>query len=196
MVEEIPEEERLQAATMREEPRTEPDGLERVFREQHRMVFQAAYRVTGNAMDAEDAMQTVFFRLLRREDGTAPGELSSSYLHLAAVNAALDILRHRTAARTTPLEDVGDRLADAAFVGQERRLASNEIGGIVRRALARLSPAMAEIFTLRYLEGHSNREIARILNRSVTFVAVSIHRARKRLREEIRSQLEGSHEAP
>src|SRR5438093_8515114 len=36
--------------------------LEKLFQEHSRRVFQAAYRITGNAMDAEDVLQTVFLR--------------------------------------------------------------------------------------------------------------------------------------
>ena len=40
--------------------------LERLYREHHARVFRAAYRVTGDATDAEDVLQTVFLRLARR----------------------------------------------------------------------------------------------------------------------------------
>jgi DNA-directed RNA polymerase specialized sigma24 family protein len=46
--------------------------LERAFREHHALVFRAAYRVTGNAGDAEDVLQTVFLRLLKRDPGAEP----------------------------------------------------------------------------------------------------------------------------
>src|SRR5208283_627243 len=47
------------------QPAPSPDW-DLVFREHHSTVFRAAYRVTGNASDAEDVLQTVFMRLLRR----------------------------------------------------------------------------------------------------------------------------------
>jgi DNA-directed RNA polymerase specialized sigma24 family protein len=37
--------------------------LARVFEDHHAFVFRAAYRVTGNAADAEDVLQTIFLRL-------------------------------------------------------------------------------------------------------------------------------------
>jgi len=37
-----------------------------LFRVHHGLVFRTAYRITGNAGDAEDVLQTVFLRLLRR----------------------------------------------------------------------------------------------------------------------------------
>src|SRR5262245_56863173 len=104
-----------------------PAGLEAVFRRHHEAVFRAAYRITGNAMDAEDVLQTVFTRLLRREAppalaGGTPGipgtieldpEGAGSYLHRAAVNAAFDLLRARRRSRSVRLEEVSD-LANAA----------------------------------------------------------------------------------
>lgn len=47
------------------------DEVERLFRAHHGLVFRTAYRITGNATDAEDVLQTVFLRLMRR-DGLLP----------------------------------------------------------------------------------------------------------------------------
>jgi DNA-directed RNA polymerase specialized sigma24 family protein len=43
-----------------------PDELDRTFRAYHGIVFRTAYRITGNVADAEDVLQSVFLRLLRR----------------------------------------------------------------------------------------------------------------------------------
>ena len=56
--------------------------------------------------------------------------------------------------------------------------------------MSRLSPRQAEIFTLRYLEGMGNLEIARLLGASQTSIAVLLHRARHRLQREL-GPLEG-----
>src|SRR5438105_12140731 len=69
-----------------------PDELERAFRAHHRLVFRTAYRITGNAGDAEDVLQTVFLRLLRRSRSASPLESPESYLRRAAINAALDVI--------------------------------------------------------------------------------------------------------
>ena len=51
--------------------------------------------------------------------------------------------------------------------------------------MSRLSPRQAEIFTLRYLEGLGNLEIAKMLGASQTSIAVLLHRARHRLQKEL-----------
>ena len=166
-----------------------PEALEAIFREHHGSVFRAAYRITGNAADAEDVLQTVFMRLLRRDEQPDLSNSAGSYLHRAAVNAALDMLRRRKRARAVDLDDVSDQLVDTANQ-PERDRGNRELSRRLREALTHLSPRQAEIFTLRYLEGMGNLEIARMLGSSQTSIAVILHRARHRLQKELGS-LEG-----
>ncbi len=62
----------------------------------------------------------------------------------------------------------------------------------LRCALSKLNPRTAEIFVLRYLEGFTNLEIARMLGKRQTLIAVTLHRARRRLREEFRQNAGGT----
>lgn len=163
-----------------------PEALEAIFREHHGSVFRAAYRITGNAADAEDVLQTVFMRLLRRDEQPDLSNSAGSYLHRAAVNAALDMLRRRKRARAVDLDDVSDQLVDTAN-HPERNRGNRELSRRLREALTHLSPRQAEIFTLRYLEGMGNLEIARMLGSSQTSIAVILHRARHRLQKELGS---------
>jgi RNA polymerase sigma-70 factor (ECF subfamily) len=175
------------AASKQETSGAVPEGVEKLFVEHHRRVFQAAYRITGSATDAEDVLQTVFMRLLRREGagGTGLSGTPGSYLHLAAVNGALDIVRSRSASRSAPLDESAHEVAEIPRLGPEGRRQDGEVREALRGALARLAPRAAEMFVLRYLEGFTNREIARMLGRPQAVVAVTLHRARRRLREEL-----------
>src|ERR1035441_10096239 len=76
--------------------------LEQIFREHHGLVFRAAYRITGNPGDAEDVLQTVFLRMLKRDAGAEPVGNMASFLHRSAVNAALDLVRSRQNIRNIP----------------------------------------------------------------------------------------------
>src|SRR5919201_6533142 len=70
-------------------------SLERTFLEHKERVFRAAYRVTGSVSDSEDVVQSVFLKLARRELGEMGEDIQNigGYLHRAAVNAALDLVR-------------------------------------------------------------------------------------------------------
>ncbi|PYV74020.1 MAG: hypothetical protein DMG96_21430 [Acidobacteria bacterium] len=165
----------MQAALTEEPTITLTGELARAFDDHHALVFRTAYRITGNAADAEDVLQTIFLRLLRQQDSNAVHN-QESYLRRAAVNTALDLIRSRREDQAAELVDVpsGARDPDAG-----------DLRAALRRALGRLTPKSAEIFALRFLEGVSNQEIARTLGVSRVLVAVSVHRARKQLQRDL-----------
>ncbi|MGA2740311.1 MAG: RNA polymerase sigma factor [Bryobacteraceae bacterium] len=167
-----------------------PDlDLDLIFREHHTIVFRAAYRVTGNAGDAEDVLQTVFMRLLRRPpDAEAVGNMEG-YLRRAAVNAALDLIRSRQAAPHVPLEDLAPMLPENAPLAPDRLYRSTEIRHWLRQTVARLSPRAAEMFALRFFEGRNNPEIAQALGTTAASVAVTLSRTRDRIQQEFRSYM-------
>ena len=156
-----------------------------MFQAYHGLVFRTAYRITGNAADAEDAMQTVFLRMMRRDRATT-GEVEKqeSYFRRAAVNVSLDILRVGKNARSVPLDDTHKET-----VAERQGPDTRELRQCLRRAMALLTPREAEIFALRFFEDQSNQEIARALGMSQVHVAVILHRTRGRLQKEIRNYL-------
>ncbi len=161
--------------------------LERVFEAHHGRIYRAAYRITGNAGDAEDVLQTVFLRLLRQGWAAASVAHVEGYLQRAAINAALDVVRARRTAASAPLEEAAS--AADSRLEPDRCHDNSELAACLRRAIATLAPKPAEMFALRYFEGFDNQEIARMLGTSQSDVAVTLHRARVRLQEQIRSQL-------
>ena len=85
--------------------------LERLFQAHHGAVMRAAYRITGNATDAEDVLQTVFMRLLSRRVDSAAMENVPAYLHRAALNAAHRELAHTAKALLKDLAAISQEMA-------------------------------------------------------------------------------------
>jgi len=172
-----------------------PNQLEALFQEHHQQIFRAAYRITGSVSDAEDVLQTVFLRLARRKE---PPDLSPSpggYLHRAAVNASLDLMRSRARIRSVSIDEVAAVLPESAGSDPESQRAVRETQMRVRESLSCLGPTAAEMVALKYFEGLGNTEIAQLLGTSQMVVAVTLHRARTRLRKEIAKHFGGmSHE--
>lgn len=166
--------------------------LERIFREHYALVFRAAYRVTGSADDAEDVLQTVFLRLMKRPADAQPVDNMGSFLRRAAVNAALDLVRQRQNIRNIPLDELEPVLSEPAHRSPDRIQHSGEIREWLRGALARLNPKIAEMFMLRFFDGKENPEIARLLDTTPGTVAVTLSRTRDRLQKEFRAYLGGA----
>ncbi len=97
------------AITLLREHSSGPAGkaptFDELFNSHHEKVLKAAYRVTGNLQDAEDVLQTVFLRLLKRKDRPDLGANSAAYLCKAAINAGLDLLRSRNRSQTEVLNE-------------------------------------------------------------------------------------------
>jgi RNA polymerase sigma-70 factor (ECF subfamily) len=166
---------------------TDNASLAALFTLHHERVFRVARRITGNASDAEDVVQTVFLRVMRREEPPLREEDAANYLHRAGTNAALDLLRRRKAARSESIDDA-ERFRHHE-PGPDILQRGAEIRDRLRSALSELSPRAAEIFVLRYFDGYGNREIARLLNISWSTVAVTLHRTRARLQKDLKGEL-------
>lgn len=175
---------------------TEAEELAVLFRDYHQAIFRIAYRMTGSRSDAEDVLQTIFLRLTpnRARRDFLPN--AGGYLHRAAVNASLDLLRSRARRNSVSLDvidfDQNERLSAAS---PEDDLADVELRELIRQAVAKLEGRAATAFALRYFEGYDNNRIAQVLGTSQMVVAVTLHRARTRLRKEIGSYLEKHYEA-
>ena len=193
MVDERNREEPVQAVmSTNSRPPDPTEWLEPIYREHSRAVIQAAYRVTGNAEDAEDVLQTVFTRLARRE---APPDLSAGalpYLRRAATNAALDIVQSKRVKTSVAFDGVAEAVTRDPAPNAENIQHGRELHQRLRKAVAGLSRRSAEVFTLRYFEGLDNKAIAAALDTSPGTVAVTLHRVRERLKSEMAPLMGGT----
>jgi len=155
---------------------TPESGFRELYQRHAATVYRTALRVTGNAADAEDVLQNVFLRILNRKL-TVDNEWSpEGYLRRAATNASIDLLRRKTKAAETSLPeglDLGTR--ETPLLLKER----------LRRALAKISQADAEMFVLCYLEGYSYAELSELLELEPGTVASRLFRIRAALREQL-----------
>lgn len=166
-----------------------------LFRDYHPAILRIAYRITGSQSDAEDVLQTIFLRLAPNpQRDFLPN--AGGYLHRAAVNASLDLLRNRKRVNSVSLDVLDfDQNSKHSAASPEDDLADAELRELIRYAVAKLEGRAATAFALRYFEGLDNSRIANILGTSQMVVAVTLHRARTRLRKEIGSYLEKHNEA-
>jgi RNA polymerase sigma-70 factor, ECF subfamily len=173
---------------------TQPDALqelEGLFREHYDRVLRTAYRVTGSIVDAEDVLQTVFLRLSRRQKNVALDPSPERYLHRAAINASLDLVRRRGRTQSIPIDEFAPVLAANSKLSPEAQRANRELGEVIRRAIAKLGTKSAEMFVLKYFEGYDNKEIAGMMRTSAMVVGVLLHRARVRVKKELGDYLDG-----
>ncbi len=142
-----------------------------------RSLFGAAYRMTGNAHDAEDLVQETFLRAHRALDRLEPGTNARAWLHTILQRVRTDAFRRgQRRPRTVELSGEGPAVAP-----QQNALASGHEE--LERALAALPEAFRTAVVLRDLQELSYAEIAQSLGVPAGTVMSRIHRGRALLRE-------------
>lgn len=162
----------------------------RLLVERHsRSVYKVAYRVTGNADDAEDVVQETFLKAYRQLDRFEERASFGTWLHRIAWNCSVDLLRARPkreqAEEADTLEQLGSTRATvtgSAAPSPERLMASVQVGDRVKEAMARLSPLERAAFVMRHYEGRSIDEISRALEIRENAAKHSIFRAVRKMR--------------
>jgi len=162
----------------------------RVLVERHsRAVHRLAYRMTGNAHDAEDVVQETFLRAFKRLDDFEERAQFGSWLHRIGANCAYDLLRSRSRERARRFEPEGEdavpieQTVPSDEPGPERLVAGAELRRRVGAAMERMSALERAAFTLRHLEGRTIAEIQTALGLDTSAAKQSIFRAVRKVRQ-------------
>ena len=150
--------------------------FDQLFREHYRLIYRTALAITGRSEDAEDVLQTIFLRLLRREFPPDLKKNPRAYLYRAAVNASLTALRARR--RRLQIHDM-----DAIQSLYASHDSNDDTHARLIDALSQLNASAVELLMLRYFHAYSDAEIAKLLGTTRGSVAVRLFRARAQLRK-------------
>ncbi|GAA1041450.1 RNA polymerase subunit sigma-70 [Virgisporangium ochraceum] len=147
-------------------------------RRHHRELHVHCYRMLGSYEAAEDHVQEVFLRAWRARDSFESRSSTRTWLYRIATNACLDTLR-----RSTPRpQPYPDHLLDehpgpeAVAVGRET------ISLAFLAAIQQLPPRQRAVLVLRDVLDWSAREVADLLDATVTAANSALQRARGTLR--------------
>ena len=156
-------------------------------------IYHVAYRMTGDAAEASDAVQDIFLKIFRNIGGFKGEAALKTWIFKIAFSEILNRLRwwkrrHRYA--TLSLDESpngntpGDGVADAGPTPEEV-LQAKEREDAIQQALRRLSHEHRSIIVLRDIEGFSYAEIADVLGISMGTVKSRLARARADLKKSL-----------
>ncbi|MBR1959456.1 MAG: RNA polymerase sigma factor [Bacteroidales bacterium] len=141
-------------------------------------MFRLACSILGRSDEAQDMMQDVAERILRRQESLEDVRNIDSFLARAVRNACIDRIRRRK--ETTPkIPDVPDEKNPDRWNDRQ----------IVHKALSKLPERQRLAVHLKDIEGYSNKELADILETDETNVRTILSRGRKALREIIEKEI-------
>jgi len=147
-------------------------------------VYRLAYRLSGNAQDAEDLTQDTFIRVFRSLQDYQPGTFEG-WLHRITTNLFLDMVRRRNRIRMEALPEDYDRVP-AQGPNPEEIYHDARLGADLQSALDSLGPEYRAAVVLCDIEGLSYEEIGATLGVKLGTVRSRIHRGRQALREYLR----------
>ncbi|MBO5814902.1 MAG: RNA polymerase sigma factor [Bacteroidales bacterium] len=141
-------------------------------------MFRLACSILGRSDEAQDMMQDVAERVLRKQEGLQEVENIDAFLTRSVRNACIDRLRRRR--DTTPkIPEVPDEKSPEGWSDRQ----------LVHKALARLPEKQRLAVHLKDIEGYSGKEIARILETDEANVRTILSRGRRALREIIEKEI-------
>ncbi len=132
------------------------------------MVYKIAMIILRNPDDAEDAVQNTFIRYYRKAPPFQSSEHEKAWLIRVGTNAAKSI-------RSSALHHAHDDLENVQTAAPEK--------DSYPELLTLLSVNERIVLQLRYVEGYTAEEIARILEKSPAAIRKRLERARARARQ-------------
>lgn len=143
-------------------------------------VYNLAYRMLGNAVEAEDAAQETFLRAYTRLDTYDSDRKFSSWLLAIASNYCIDRVRQRRF-RWLSLDELPSWRWLASSSQPEEAVIRGEERDEVRQLLDQLPPHYRATVILRYWYDLSYQEIAEATETTESAVKSTLYRARRML---------------
>jgi RNA polymerase sigma-70 factor, ECF subfamily len=144
-------------------------------------IFSYIFRRTGDRPMAEDLTAQVFLRMLESiRDRKAWHSSFSGWLYRIAHNLVIDHYRRRERQSSIDLEEAPPMVSDLEDPVETAEM--NIDAERLRAAIRRLTDEQAEVVSLRFLEGYSIAEVAKMTNRTEGAVKALQYRAVTTLR--------------
>jgi RNA polymerase sigma-70 factor, ECF subfamily len=177
----------------------EPEAFGPLVQKHQQRVFSLVYHLVRRRDEVEDLAQEIFIKAFRAVRSYNFQSSFATWLSRIATNHCYDYLRHERAARVSFYWQMGENSQqelEANAESQPEHVLNHEeqtvLKDLVNKLLARAPEDDRTILVLKELQDNSVEEIAEILKLKPTTVKVRLHRARKRMLEDLRHWREGN----
>jgi len=152
-------------------------------------IFHAAYRITRNRQDAEDAVQDALLQAFVHLEHFDGRSTFATWLTRIAINSSLMILRKRRHARAVSLEEAADFEQSKILQGirdegpdAEQQYLKKELKTSLQDAVRTLRPSLRKVVEFGQLEDRSWKETADLLGVTLSAAKARLFHARQLLR--------------
>ena len=155
--------------------------FKQLFLSSHTKMYAIAFRMMGNAQDAEDMVQNAYMKLWSRRDTLGCVQDIPTYCASLMRNMCIDVFRRRH------FDEKGcatGMLMLAADTNTALEVECRDEARIVEKIIERLSDGQRQVLVLRDVDGMSFEEIERATGLGFSNIRVLLSRARKKIREQ------------
>ena len=143
------------------------------------LVYTIIYRMVNDADTSQDLTQDTFIKAFTNIKRVKNYDHFRPWLCRIARNVVYDFFRKEKRHPTVSLDDVAEITGQQGMERTRKKM-------IIQNALSRLSERDRMLLTLAYYQGFTLAEAAEVLEITEDNAKVALHRARKRLREELK----------
>jgi len=147
--------------------------------------FTVAFRILNNREDAEEVAQDAFLQVFKNLSAFNFEAKFTTWFYRIVFNAAL-MQKRKSRIFTEDIESSTQAMLVSNLSDASENLRKTERQHAIKRAMQNLQADDVLLITLFYLQEQSLEEIAEITKISAETAKVKIHRARKRLAEEMK----------
>jgi len=147
--------------------------------------YTLAFRLLGNEEDARDVVQETYIRVHKGLKKFRGDSRFSTWLHRITANCANTYLGKRGRHTHEPLPDDPVIVDLRSSVDPQARVDRGDLRSELTEAVRALPPKLRAVLVLRDVYELSHGDIAEQLEISESAAKVRLHRARKRLREQL-----------
>ena len=171
-------------------------AFDSIYRLHCRRVYALCLRIARDPVEAEDLTQEAFLQLFRKIHTFRGESAFSSWLYRLTANVVFMKFRKKKLT-TDSLESPNESDDESRSIGHEIAVIDLRLSGLFDRinlqdAIEQLPKGYKAMFLLHDVYGYDHNAIAKMRGCSVGNSKSQLHKARKRLREELRGLDSGS----
>lgn len=160
-------------------------AFDELVRATHVDTYTLAYRLTGDEEDARDVVQEAYLRAYRGLKRFRGDAQFSTWMYRITANCAANQLGRRQKHRHDELNEELGVTDDRPSIDPQAHAEVVDLRGRLRVALDALPPKLRSVVILRDIYDLPHESIAAELGISESAAKVRLHRARRKLREEL-----------
>ncbi|MFA9389792.1 MAG: RNA polymerase sigma factor [Prolixibacteraceae bacterium] len=160
--------------------RGERSAQTELYSRYYRGMYSVCLRILNHSAEAEDAMQDAFIAAFKNLEHFKGEVTFGSWLKRIAINRSIDLMRKRK----VKYEDLS-RVPDWSENDQDE-YSSEMTPEMIKTAISKLNDNHRIVLTLYLLEGYDHDEISSILNISNGSSRIIYHRAKEKLKIQLK----------